>query len=199
MSEITEVTPLMVALFGYNVRAKGETIIVDEWLEMKINVISEEESDSNIRQEANKMAVKTIIELQKALNRFLSLAFRALDYHLQGMPLSSFHKSEWGFKSNLFFENNPIRKTLVEGIKFILQKDFEMYEAMRRQNKADLVAQESESKLEDLLIRATMRKERGECLPSTNNKEGGTSPVEEALPADAEALRDTGELNESIQ
>ncbi|KAL9620039.1 MAG: hypothetical protein Q9160_005417 [Pyrenula sp. 1 TL-2023] len=157
IKEITEISPLMVALFGSDIRARGDTILVDGWLEMRIDSFSGEYRSFHVSSKsASEDAVRTVIELRKALDRFLALAFSALDRHIRCKDPVALQDDHTLLGLDLFREDNPIRKTLVNGIKTLLEQDLETLELRRRLMNEERSNEQSVKELVDGVVKSIL-------------------------------------------
>ncbi|KAL8731683.1 MAG: hypothetical protein Q9166_003263 [cf. Caloplaca sp. 2 TL-2023] len=122
LRDTTECTPLMATLFGGRLARRGKNILeMDEWL--PFYVTSNDKSSSYAR------TAKTVLELRKALERLLAVAFKDLKGSRErvqqenGIP---------GASRGAFLADEKVRALFAEGLVEILDRDVEVREEIAR-------------------------------------------------------------------
>lgn len=99
LCDTTQSTPMMAVLFGGKISTTRNTIVMDEWLSFYVR------SD-------DRMALKTILEFRKALERLLSMTFRRLTMKKKPEMLEQVSPAD-----------EIVRETFAQGLVDILDRD----------------------------------------------------------------------------
>ncbi|KAL8715156.1 MAG: hypothetical protein Q9220_001114 [cf. Caloplaca sp. 1 TL-2023] len=116
LRDTTECTPLMVSLFGGKLALKKNNILeMDDWLPFYVT--------GNDRHSSFAKVAKTVLELRKALERLLSVAF---------MDLKGVKERRGEDGRGTFLADEKVRSLFAEGVVEILGRDVQVREDMAK-------------------------------------------------------------------
>ncbi|KAL8798479.1 MAG: hypothetical protein Q9182_006633 [Xanthomendoza sp. 2 TL-2023] len=122
LRQTTECTPLMATLFGGRLACRKNNILeMDDWLPFYVT-----SKDGNI---SYARAAKTVLELRKALDRLLAVAFRDLKGSRQKTREAS---ARPGGSRGAFLADDKVRALFADGLVEILDRDVVQQEVVRR-------------------------------------------------------------------
>ncbi|KAL8784875.1 MAG: hypothetical protein Q9213_003688 [Squamulea squamosa] len=122
LRDTTECTPLMAALFGGRLARRENNILeMDDWLPFYVTT-----NDKNINYAKT---AKTVLELRKALERLLSVAFMDLKDSRERMREA---RGKPGGSRGAFLADEKVRALFAEGLVEILDRDVKVREEIAR-------------------------------------------------------------------
>ncbi|KAL8683336.1 MAG: hypothetical protein Q9186_000720 [Xanthomendoza sp. 1 TL-2023] len=121
LRDTTECTPLMATLFGGRLTSKHNTLEMDNWLPFKVT--------SNDRNVSYAQVAKTVLELRKALERLLAVAFADLKGSREKVQKAS---EMPGGSRGAFLAEEKVRALFAEGLVEILDRDVRVREEIAR-------------------------------------------------------------------
>ncbi|KAK2784036.1 hypothetical protein FQN53_008844 [Emmonsiellopsis sp. PD_33] len=89
------ISPLVACLFGAKVRAQGDILHVNDWLQLRVRV-------PNSTPESREINQRIVVEYKKALDRFMGLAFQDIAMARENPP-------EQGTPNKHLFTDDPLR------------------------------------------------------------------------------------------
>ncbi|KAK2810413.1 hypothetical protein FQN50_002902 [Emmonsiellopsis sp. PD_5] len=100
------ISPLVACLFGAEVRARDDTLHVNDWLKLRIRVRDSTPEDQQINS-------RIVVEYKKALDRFMGLAF-------QDIALARENPPEQGTPNRHLFADDPLRDVFLFNLEHTL-------------------------------------------------------------------------------
>ena len=119
IAQTTIITPLMAILFGGRAKLKGNIVTLDDWLQLRITVDAPAKVGSN----PNKNAARIIMELRKAVNRFLTIAFADLKDVSAMVRSDDLGTRQISQFNAIFRQKHPIREALATGLVKLLEAE----------------------------------------------------------------------------